>query len=127
MAPTSYQPLIAGHVYELGSQLLEACPEGDTWRLYVLNGAGEYVTAAQGRLMGYELRTDGSGAWDRLHYVQVAPIWPSWAFLRGATIQIDADALTFVAESRGELQAVWIAEDEQFWELMSEFSWDMED
>jgi hypothetical protein len=129
MPPTTYTPLCASHVYELGSQLLEACwlDDASTWRLYLLDERGEYVNETQGLLMAYELRTDGSGAWDRLHYAQIAAIWPAWCFLRGGTVQIDYAALNFVAESREALLTTAADEDEQFETLMAEFSWNLEE
>ena len=127
MPPATYQPLVSGHVYRLGEQLLEAHALGDIWRLYLLDERGAYVAEAQGRLMAYELRTDGSGLWDKLHYAQIAAIWPAWAFLRGGQVEVDQAHLCFVAESRQVVTELWQLEDERFFELMAEFSWNKED
>lgn len=124
MGNKTYANLIEGHIYQFDDLLLEAacC---DVWTLNLLTITGEYVPAAHGALIAYELRTDG--LWERVHcsFFPRLPGGELLTFFQGASVEIDLARLIVVAARRSDVQDSLheLEQDQQFRELMAVMDW----
>lgn len=119
-------PLCDGAIYQLGQVLLEARSTGDSWRLLILNEDGQPLPPRNGLLFGFELGLQLEG-WYRLYYLTMPALWPSWHWVQNGLVVIEADQMVYLAQSREHWHATVADEDEQFWLLMSEYSWNLEE